>query len=145
MAEVSAYSALNVAATVDGQAVQGLWEGDNAIEVQKSVDIGSLMVGVQGDAIFSQTANRSARITIRVMHTSPTHRLLMQRMQAQRAGRVRAFSFDVLDVNNKDGGTGDKCFIGIAPTDSKGENATVREWVLLAADWKDHIPVAATV
>lgn len=145
MPELSAYSHLNNVSTLDGVGVQGLWEGDNAIEVQPGADVGQLLVGVQGDSIFSQTADRSARITIRLMHTSATHRQLVQKWQAQRAGNIKAFGFDTLDISNNEGGNADKCLIAVAPNMSLGMNATVREWVLVTGDWKPLIPNAETI
>lgn len=140
--KTDAYSALNLAATLDGQKVQGLWEGDNAIQADPGVDVGTGLVGVQGDGLFSQTSDKSAKITLRVMHTSPTHRLLIQKWKAQRAGRLVPFGFDHLDTLNNEGGSADECYIMTAPSDTKGVTATVREWVLWTADYEPATPFA---
>ena len=76
MARATTYSMLNVAATLDGRDVVGLFEGDDAITVEPGAEVGTLMVGAKGDTVFSQTADRSARITVNLQHTSPTHREL---------------------------------------------------------------------
>lgn len=140
MASTTAYSYLNVTATIDRRAVIGLWEGDDAIMVEPGADIGSMVVGANGDSIFSQSANRSATITLKLQHTSPTHRFLSQKLKTQRAGQLSGFSFTVNDRGSNEGGGADKCFISQAPTDSKGENASERTWVIVTGDWTPNVP-----
>lgn len=137
-----AYSMLNVQATLDGRTVLGLMDGDNAIQVTPGADVGNMLVGADGSYLFSQTADRSATITLRLKPNSPTHRLLIQKWKAQRAGRIKGFVFDVIDNGGNEGGTGNDCFIQKAADDVKGTNATVREWVLVSGDWTPEIPNA---
>lgn len=142
MAKSSAYSMKNVAATLDGQNVFGLWDGDDTIVVAPLEDIGTGMVGADGSSIFSQSANEGATITLRLQHTSPTHRILHQKLARQKARgiRVQGFPFTLIDVDSGEGGSTDQCFIATAPDDSKGTTATVREWVLWTGQWRPEIP-----
>ncbi len=140
MAQSTAYSMINVAATLDGLAIHGLWDGDAAITEEQGADFGTGLVGADGSGIFSQSADQSARITIRLQHTSPTHAQLSRKLAQQRAGRLLAFPFDVKDKDSGEGGTADRCFVLQAPADSKGKNATVRAWVLWTSEWKPAIP-----
>lgn len=140
MGKISTYSALNLMAVLDGVGVQGLADGDNSIQVDQNVDAGTGLVGVQGDAIFSQTADRAASVTLRLQHTSDTHRQLVQKWKQQRAGRLIGFPFDHMDTDSNEGGAGDKFFIMRAPVDTKGMNATVREWVIWTGDYTPHVP-----
>lgn len=139
MPKTTSYSMLNVAATLDGQPVLGLFDGDDAINVEEGADVGTLMVGADGAAIFSQSADRSAVITIKLQHTSPTHRLLLQKVRMQRAGKLTGFPFDVNDTGSGEGGTADKCFVQKAPATSKGEKATTRDWVIVTGDWSPNV------
>jgi hypothetical protein len=134
----------NVAITLDGQAVVGIWDGDDAVQVAPIIDVGTMMVGADGSSIFSQHANEGATITLRLQHTSPAHRLLMQRLARQRAigVRVTGFPFSVIDVDSGEGGSTDQCFIQTAPNDQKGVNAAAREWVLVTGQWHPEIPNA---
>lgn len=142
MANSTAYSMVNVAATLDGQTVQGLWDGDDAIVVTRGADVGSGLVGADGSSIFSISANKSAQISVKLQHTSPTHRLLHQKLKRQQAlGSVAAaFPFSFIDTGSNEGGSADRVFIMTAPVDSKGNNAVVREWVLWAGEWNAEIP-----
>lgn len=134
------YSALNVVATIDGLRVVGLWDGDDAIVVEPGADKGALMNGADGDSIFSQSANRSARLTFRLMHTSVTHRTLLQKLAVQEAGRLAGFKVSLFDNRSGEGGATDQAFIEKAPNDQKGVNASQREWVLVCGQWNREIP-----
>lgn len=142
MAKSSAYSMKNVQATLDGQKVIGFWDGDDAVSIAPLADIGTMLVGADGSSIFSQSANNGATITLRLQHTSPTHRLLSQKLAMQRTPgiRVAGFPLSCMDIDSGEGGATDQCFIQTAPTDEKGVNAAQREWVLVTGDWKPEIP-----
>lgn len=142
MAKVSAYSFKNVVASIDRRDVKGLWDGDDSITVAMAADQGARTVGADGSSIFSISADQSANITIRLQHTSPTHRFLMQKWNAQktRGAAANGFPFAVKDTVSGEGGTATDCRIMTAPADSKGKAATVREWVLSAGEWKPEIP-----
>lgn len=142
MSKSSAYSMKNVAAMLDGQKIIGLWDGDDAIMVEQIEDVGSMLIGADGSSIFSQSANEGARITIKLQHTSATHRLLATKLAVQRAPgfKVTGFPFSIKDVDSGEGGASDQCFIEKAPNDEKGKNATVREWVLVTGQYKADIP-----
>lgn len=140
MATSSAYSFINVQATLDGLKVLSPWDGDDALVVEQGADVGTGLVGVDGSSIFSQSADKSARITIRLQHTSSTHRQLTQKWKQQRAGRLLGFPFDFIDKDSGEGGTADRCFIFQAPADSKGKNAVVRAWVLWTGEYEPLVP-----
>jgi len=142
MALTSAYSYTNTANTLDGQLIQGLWDGDDAISIAPGADKGTGLIGADGSGIFSVSANKSATITIRLQHTSPTHRLLQQKLKRQQAlaSPATAFPVTAYDTSSGEGGTADRCFIQSAPTDTKGASATVREWTLWTPEWNAEIP-----
>ncbi len=142
MALSSAYSFVNVSATVDGQQVQAPWDGDDALVVTPGADKGVGLVGADGSGIFSISADNSATISIKVMHTSPTHRLLMQKAKRQKAlgANAASFPFTFMDTVSGEGGSADRCYVMTAPADSKGKAATVREWILWAVDYNPEIP-----
>jgi hypothetical protein len=142
MPRSSAYSFKNVAATLNGQAVIGFWDGDDAVSVAPLSDVGAMLVGADGSSIFSQSANEGATITLRLQHTSPAHRLLHQIWARQRARgvRVTGFPFSFIDADSGEGGSTAEAFIQAAPSDAKGVNAGPREWVLVTGQWRPEIP-----
>ena len=140
MAQVFVHSSKALTATVDGQKITGFAEGDDTLIVDHGADIGELVVGALGDSIFSQSADTSARITLKLLQTSAAHRLLSQKLKKQRASSVpSSFSFFFKDRANGEGGQG-PCYIMQAPSVQKGKNATTREWVLVTGDWSFDIP-----
>lgn len=141
MSQNSTFSIKNVVATIAGTPVVGLFDGDNAIEVAPNADVGSLLVGAAGDTVFSASADRSALITLRLFHTSPTHTLLTGKWRLQREGRVLAFPFSVIDTVSKEGGVASSCYLTAAPTAAFGKMATVREWRIAAANWEPSVPI----
>ncbi|MBB4063687.1 phage structural protein [Gellertiella hungarica] len=138
----SAYSMVNVSATLDGRQVLGLWDGDDTIVVTPGADVGTMMIGADGSSLFSQSADSSARISLKLMHTSPTHRQLIQKWKRQKqlGGAGTAFPFAFIDSTSGEGGSADKCYIQAAPADGKGKNASVREWVLVTGEWNPEVP-----
>lgn len=138
----SSYSYINVTATIDRRTIQGLWDGDDAVEVSYSEDRGTGITGADGNSLFSISANQSASVTIRLQQTSPTHRLLQQKLKQQqsRGAAYGGFSFSVKDRVSGEGGSCDKVFIQTAPGKSYGVNAAVREWVLWCGTYVEEIP-----
>lgn len=137
---MKAYSMLNVTSTLDGRRIIGLADGDDAIVVAQGSDVGTGLVGADGTWLFSQTADKSASITIKLKPNSPTHKQLTEKLNAQRAGRLVAFPFDLIDAGNNEGGNAPDCFVQKAPDDSKGTNAVAREWVLWTGEWTLNVP-----
>jgi hypothetical protein len=142
MGRTTAYTLKNVTGVVNGQAVQGFWEGDDACSIEPIDAQGSMLIGADGDGIFSQFMHEAVRITLRLQHTSPTHRLLSQLMQRQRAqgNRLRGFPVSFVDADSNEGGATEQVFIETSPTDTKGKAATSRVWVLVTASWKPLVP-----
>ena len=64
MPKTSAYSYINVAATLDRRDIKALWDGDDAIVVTQGADAGTGLIGADGSGIFSISADRSATISI---------------------------------------------------------------------------------
>lgn len=133
---ITVYSMLGVMAAVDGIPIIGMFDGDDAISVETREDEGDWLMGADGSALFSQTADASAQITLKLQHTSPTHKQLGIRVALQRSGVLSPFPFDVIDINGGEGSHSGNCLVIKAPTQQYGENATVREWVLASPSWQ---------
>lgn len=138
----SAYSMIHVANTVDGLEVRGLWDGDDSVTIAPMADSGTMLVGSKGDSLFSGSANKGATITLRLMHTSPTHRQLERLEVAQNTpgGLTNGFRVTATDTSSGESGVADKCYVQSRPTRSYGNNATVREWVIVTGEWQPTIP-----
>jgi len=133
---ITVYSMLGVSASLDGLPVVGLYDGDDAIKVEARGPEGDWMIGADGSALFSQTADNSAAITLKLQHTSATNRQLLEKQALQRSGVLVPFGFSVIDTNGGEGSNSGACMIFQPPSQDYGENASVREWVLASANWR---------
>ena len=133
---ITVYSMLGVSATLDGLRVVGLFDGDDAISVEPRGPEGDWMIGADGSGLFSQTADNSALVTLKLQHTSPTHKQLQEKQALQRSGILVPFPFTVVDTNGAEGSHSGTCMIFQGPKQDNGENATAREWQLASASWK---------
>lgn len=69
------YDPSSVILTVGGSDIEGFAQG-SFITVQYNADAFAIVVGSRGDVARSKSSNRSARITVRLMQTSPSNDLL---------------------------------------------------------------------
>lgn len=129
------YSFLNVKATLDGKEVTGLWEGDDAIEIEERSQVSNELIGADGAAIVSITADQSVYIRLRLQPNSPIHRYLDQKYRVLKNGQLDPMSFSVRDTGNGEGGSTSQAVIRAMATKQLGVNASVREWELFGQGW----------
>jgi structural protein KPP10_ORF10 len=129
------YSFLNVKAVLNGNDVTGLWEGDDAIEIEERSAVANPMVGADGAAIVSVTADQSVTLRIRLQPNSPIHAYLDRKYRALKAGQLDPMTFSVRDTGNGEGGSSSQVVITGMATKKFGVNADVREWELFAQGW----------
>ena len=132
------YDPNKVTVTVDGRVIVGLAEGD-AIMVAPNTDSGQIMVGMQGSAVFSRSADRSATITLRLQHNSASHRFLVAKHKAR---SDRSFAIVIRDTVSGEGGVGAACWFLDQPDQTFGAAATTREWRFAAEAWVPSVPEA---
>ena len=125
----------NVSVVLDGLQVTGFFDGDDVVMVEQNTDVGQLAIGADGFGVYSLSADHSVKITLKLQHTSATHKQLQEKWKGYRGGSAKGFPFSIKDLTSNEGGSTDECFIMTAPYDQKGMNATVREWVLVSTEW----------
>ncbi|MEP9376205.1 phage protein [Aquabacter sp. CN5-332] len=136
---LTVYSFQNVVLTIDGREVTGVWEGDDAIQVERHADLGTPVVGADGSPILSITADQSATLTLKLQPTSAWNRYLSQKVKKMRAGAV----VDVMTIGLRDTGTGEgggcsSAVIMKEPPLSLGTSATEREWAIYCGCWQEN-------
>ena len=137
MADITTYSPKNCQVSLDGRDVRGLWEGDDAVSVERGSDRATSMVGADGAAIVSTSADESAIITLRLQHTSPAHERLRNIERAMNSGRTRKFPLSIRDTESGEGGSAAECVIVGTPSVNTGSAAAgVREWRIFAGRWQ---------
>ena len=135
---INTVHSMNIAgATVDGVPVIGLWEGDNAISIAPGEDEGAHLIGADGSSVWSQFADRSGVITLRLQPASPTNKQLAAKKLRQEAGVPISFPVSFFNAGGGEVGVATDCFVMTAATVELGKNATVREWKISSANLRN--------
>jgi hypothetical protein len=132
------YSFKNIAFTIDGRAVVGLWEGDDAITTERSTDLGTPLTGADGSAVVSITADQSILLTFKLMPNSAMNAYLEQKVKRMRMGSQDLIAVAVRDTSTGEGGVCSAAVIIREPSKSWGANATEREWQLFCSCWNEN-------
>lgn len=131
---VSSYSAVNLIVTFAGVALNGFADGDDVVMVERNNPSMSQVVGIQGDAVYSQTADKSGKITIKLLQNSESNSLLTAKIQASEAGAIVSAPLIVTETGSDAKVTAMKCVIEGQPSFARGANANTVEWTFLSAD-----------
>ena len=138
MSGLTSFSFANVSVVIDGAKLEGFWEGDDPVQVERNAEAGNPIVGVDGCAVVSRPVNNSRNVTLQVMPNSLAHRILTNKIRAIENNEIEIFSISVTDVGNGEGGSSVEATIIQQPGMSFGENAASREWVIFANNWTDN-------
>jgi len=121
---IGAYTFARVVLIVGGFKVHGFGP-DAAIEIEDQEE-GELIVGADGEASFSISADESRIVNITIMPTSSSYRTLAELARAQRktlAGQILPVPFSLTDLNNGDSMNGLCLFMNL-PFPSKGKRVS---------------------
>lgn len=136
---MNTYSFLDVVASLVGPGgVINLGAGaglaDEGIGVDSSGEINSMQVGADGSGQHSLHADKSGRIVVRLLKTSPTNALLMSMYNFQTAS-AKAHgqnTITITDINRGDAITARQVAFVKAPSLSYGKEAGMNEWEFVA-------------
>ena len=135
---LSIYDPKSVVLTIDGRRVVGLWEGEDAIMVERPDDLGTTTTGADGASVVSITASQTANLTIRLMPNSAMNAYLKQRAKLMRAGSQRVMPVELRNTITGEGGGCTSAIITKEPSQSFGATETSREWVIFCNCWQEN-------
>lgn len=104
-----------------------------AIEVSRNADNTQQLVGMQGDVGLTYNADKTGQITINIMQTGETNRLLSA-IQNKQDFTGKLFRGDIV-ISDPSGSylcVARNCHIMTAPTVSLGDGQNSKEWVFFA-------------
>ena len=110
--------------------IEGYSEGDDAVSIVSDKDQFTKKIGVKGDVARSQTADNSCTITVKLLQTSVSNKLLMA---AYNADRETGAGTAPLVVNDKETGETyvvNNAWITKLPDITRGENVNDMTWTL---------------
>lgn len=134
MAQVTAYSAQNVTVTFLGKVISGFAEGDDAIMVERNKPTMSQTIGIQGDGVYTQTADKSGVVTLKLLQGCEENAFLSAKIQASEVGGIVSGELIITEIGNDARVTARKCVIEGMPKFQRGEGHTPVEWRFLSTD-----------
>lgn len=135
MPQFNVYDPDQVILAVGGADIEGLAAG-NFITVAQDSDAFNMVVGIRGDVARSKTSNKAAKITVRLMQTSPGNDILSTIHNLDQSAPNGA---GVFTVGMRDSATGRAFWTGAtawivkAPDVNMDAQDTPREWVIQVA------------
>jgi len=132
--EVSSYSAQNVNVNFLGHNFTGFADGDDAIKFERSVQSMTKLVGMQGDGVFTQSADKSGQVTIKLLQNSRTNKFLTNKQAATEAGVIASGPMIMTEAGSDARASCMRTVIqGPAPM-TRGAGHNVVEWVFITMD-----------
>jgi hypothetical protein len=132
--EVSSYSAQNININYLGHRFSGLADGDDTITIERTVRTMDKVVGIQGDGVFTQSADRSGMITVKLLQNSETSKFLTLKQQATEAGVIVSGPLIMTETGSDAKASCMKTVIEGVPTLIRGAGHNQVEWVFLSMD-----------
>lgn len=132
--QVTSYSAQNVTVTFLGKVISGFSDGDDVVMVERNKPTMTQRVGVQGDAVITQTSDKSGVITLKLLQGCEENTFLSSKIQASEAGGITSGELIITETGNDAKVTARKCVIEGMPKFQRGEGQTPVEWRFLSAD-----------
>lgn len=139
MAQQFTYSFLDVNAAIVGPGGSfGLGTGaaaaEEGITIEPSDDIDSMTIGADGSSMHSLRANKSGKITVRLLKTSPVNALLNAMLAFQRLSSANHGQNTLTLVNKSSGDTITCQQVAFArvPTLTYAREGGINEWIFNA-------------
>ena len=129
MPEFKNYTFKNVNVIFGILELQGYADGDDVVKIVPDADQFAKLVGAKGDVARSQTNDNSCTITIKLLQTSPSNKLLMAAFNLDKA--TGAASAPML-INDKESGETyiiNNAWIMRHPDINRGQGIGPMEWV----------------
>lgn len=131
---VSSFDPLRVIATIGPVLLTGFADGE-AITIERDADAETPSVGVDGDVVRVRSANKVARVTVRLQGGSPAN-LALRAMRALNNPLVPGAdqgAFMMTDLNTGTRVFSNTAWISKEPLPSLGADAPVYEWEITCA------------
>lgn len=108
----------------------GAGAAEEGITIDPSAEINMMQIGADGSGQHSLSADRSGRVTVRLLKTSPVNALLSALVAFQRSGAAQhgQNTITITDLNRGDVITCQQCAFGKIPTLTYAKEAGINEW-----------------
>lgn len=112
----------------------GAGVSEEGISTSPSEDVGTMQIGADGTGMHSLHADKSGKITVRLLKTSPTNQLLsaLYAFQTATGSAYGQNTIVIVDKSRGDVITGSQCGFAKAPDLNYAKDGGVVEWVFNA-------------
>lgn len=107
--------------------------------VERNEDMWSLQMGTDGTGTRSKSSNRSGRVTVTLMQSSPSNDVLSDFALADEATNGAALPLMVKDINGTSLYSAEKAWLVKTAPAEHGREATGREWVFETDELLVHV------
>lgn len=125
------YSFLDTILLVNGVEISGFDEGDDTILLERINDSAAHKIGSDGEMTVSISADRSGRVTFRLMQSSDSNPYLSGLVTTQENGAFVPIFIQFKDTAGGDLGSGTQGYITKPASMTRGTNAGPQEWVVV--------------
>jgi hypothetical protein len=133
---LTVYAYANLAVTIDGRDVRGLWEGDDVVVIERPTDLGTPLTGADGASVVSISSDQTAQVILKLQPNSAMNSYLSDRVKATRMGSPRLITIGILDTSTGEGGGCSAALVIKEPSISYGAAASEREWTIFCSCWQ---------
>lgn len=125
------YSFLDTILLVNSVEISGFDEGDDTILLERINDSAAHKIGSDGEMTVSISADRSGRVTFRLMQSSDSNSYLSGLVTTQENGAFVPIFIQFKDTTGGDLGSGTQGYITKPASMTRGTNAGPQEWVVV--------------
>lgn len=131
---LATYDPDKVAIILNGEEVYGFPDGD-MVTVERNEDLFNNMVGTKGEVSRALNRNTSGTITIRLQHTSPFIKRIMEYALADSTGGIPPImNFIIKDPSSNDQIIATQCWLNTDATHNWSNEVGVREFQFFAVN-----------
>lgn len=128
---LSPHNLLHHVVEVNGRRLENFGEGDDVIQVSYREDGVSDTVGADGNMMANISANESAELTLKFLHTAPENQYLTDLYQQFRQGQIGGISVSIYNTLTGEGEVSTSGYIPKMADKAKGMKAGDREWKII--------------
>ncbi len=132
-----AYNGAQVFATFGNRLIEGLGDGDDAIQVEFVDDTTTVRTGVGGSAVVSINQSISATVRVRLLRTSKSNDYMQRALNLWRATGT-FFPFTLKDARGKEVHACAKAAVQKQPSSGHGKAASDIEWMIVCPEMRSN-------
>lgn len=129
--QIAAYSLSHHVLTVNGRMMENFAEGDDVIQVAEREDKITDKTGADGNVMPEISANDSAEITLKFLHTAPENDYLEDLLSQFVEGYITGVSVTIYNSRTGRGEVATTGYITKKAERSRGTKAGDREWKIV--------------